>query len=141
MRYFSIEKTSFLVFVLKLWILTCVISTFVYLILNQYSIGNIVSFKETIFDGVFWESYFFILSISLIFSIPTILVLGIIIKLLTGNKLVLIPISVFLVFISFYLTGFMNSSHLEISNYIPPIIYSAIISILIWIMPLKKKYK
>ncbi|WP_378103681.1 hypothetical protein [Chryseobacterium sp. sg2396] len=102
MKPFSTKISGFsiLIFMLKVWILTCVISTFVHLFFNQYSTSYSFNFQETIFDGAFWEAYFFMLIFILNFSIPTMFILGFIIKLLTDNKFILIITSVICVFIT-----------------------------------------
>lgn len=51
----------------------------------------------------FGKLIFFMLILSLNFSIPTMFILGFIIKLLTDNKFILIITSVTCVFITFYL--------------------------------------
>lgn len=125
-------------FILKVWILTCAISTFVHLLFNQFSTNDLLNFQETILNNVFWEAYFFMLLLSLNFSIPTIFILGVTIKLLTDNKFILIITSIICVFVTFYLIGFIDIKNLKRLIFVPPIIYSAIISILIWIIPLIK---
>jgi hypothetical protein len=105
---------------------------------NQYSTNYSLNFQETIFDGAFWEAYFFMLILSLNFSIPTMFILGFIIKLLTDNKFILIITSVICIFITFYLVGFIDVNNLTGLIFVPPIIYSTTISILIWIIPLIK---
>ncbi|KUY31092.1 hypothetical protein ATB96_12215 [Elizabethkingia ursingii] len=54
----------------------------------------------------FWFNLLFVFACGLLISVPAMLILAILIKKWTNKKTVIIPISVFLVFITFYIAGF-----------------------------------
>ena len=131
-------KTIFF-FILKLWILTNMISSFLFIAINDYGISESVISFSIISEKVFWKSVFFVFLIGLIYSIPAMIILGLIIKSWTRNKFLLVCVSVFLVILTFFFTGSMGLKDPKIYVPTPPLIYSVIISILMWTIPLVRK--
>ena len=140
----GISVNTILFFLLKIWIGTNIISAFFYILINDYNVNEVngvLIYTKLLFTKEFWQAILLVIFYGLIFSSPTMLFLGFIIKLLTNNKLILVFVSVILVFASFYLTGFMALKNSLFYILYPPIIYSVVISSLILIINIGKKEK
>lgn len=135
-----ISGNAIFFFLLKIWILTNSISAFLFLMVNDYGINGIVNNGTILFKEEFWQAVLFITCMGLVYSIPAMLILALLIKLWTRNKVILAFISVFLVAGTFYCTGSMALKNPEMYIPSPPIIYAGIISILILIVKLDRKH-
>lgn len=135
----NISSKIIVLFLLKIWILTNLISAFIFIAINDYGIDGSVIFSTILFENEFWKSVFLVFFIGLIYSTPAMLILGLIIKLCTYNKLILVILSIFLVIVTFYFTGSMALKNSKIPIPTPSLIYSIVISTLFWIIPLMKK--
>jgi len=134
----TISINTIFFFLLKIWISTNIISAFFFLTINDYADG-VINYSIILFKKEFWQDVLFIAVIGLIYSIPAIVILGLIIKLWTNNKLILIFVCILLVIVTFYFTGSMALKHPK--EYIPPpsFIYSVIISGLILKIKIQEK--
>ncbi|WP_294275907.1 hypothetical protein [uncultured Chryseobacterium sp.] len=135
-----ISGNAIFFFLLKIWILTNSISAFLFLMVNDYGINGIVNNGTILFKEEFWQSILLIACIGLICSMPAMLILGLLIKLWTRNKVILAFISVFLVVVTFYCTGSMALKNPKMYIPSPSIIYATVISILILIIKLDRKH-
>lgn len=134
------SNTSIIFFILKIWGLTSLISSFIFILIN-YFLGGINGHGRFL-DELYWYIYVYMITliISFYYSLSTMLILGLVIKFLTNKKLLLVFISILLVFVTFYLIGFKH--YFKEAHIIrPTYIYSFVISILIWIIPLRTKTK
>ncbi len=102
--------------------------------------GGVVNYDTILFKKEFWQAVLLIVYIGLMYSIPAMLILGLLIKLWTRNKVILAFISVFLVVVTFYCTGSMALKNPKMYIPSPSIIYATVISILILIIKLDRKH-
>lgn len=110
-----------LIYILKIWILTNIISAISIQIINVFQ--N---------DTMFWSGFLDILVLGLSFSFPSMLILAAIINSYKIKKIILVIISILLVFSTFYFVGLINLKHIDTLLY--PTIYSLAISCLILII-------
>lgn len=125
---------SILIYVLKLWLLTSLLSSITIYFFEVLSTGK--------FD--FWHGLipymFYAMIFSLPFSIPAFISLGLIIKLCTKNKLILSIVSIVFVFLSIYLFSYLILDYDKNFTKLVPIssIYAIVLSILIFFVDIKK---
>ncbi|QQQ26916.1 hypothetical protein [Chryseobacterium indoltheticum] len=132
----SADKVFF--FLLKIWIFTNLISAFLFVAINNYGVNGFINY--TIFFGKdFWQAVFLVICFGLLYSIPAMIILGLIIKLWTKNKVILILISIVLVIGTFYLTGSIALKKPKIYIPSPSAIYSIVITFFILTVKIKKK--
>ena len=95
-----------MIYLLKIWLLTCAISPMIIILINSKSENISV---ET-FDG-----FLFVFFCGLLLSLPTILILYFVYLKIYSNtnyKIILSTLSFFLVFITFYITDFESDFYL-----------------------------
>ncbi|MDQ1097849.1 MULTISPECIES: hypothetical protein [Chryseobacterium] len=125
---------------MKIWIFTNSISAFLFVWVNDYGIHGVVNYDTILFKKEFWQAVLFIAMMGLMYSIPAMLILGLLIRLWTRNKVILAFISILLVVGTFYCTGSMALKNPEMHIPSPPIIYAIVTSILVLIIGLDKKH-
>lgn len=135
-----ISGNAIFFFLLKIWILTNSISAFLFLMINDYGINGIVNNETILFKEEFWQAVLFIACMGLVYSIPAMLILGLLIRLWTRNKVILACISILLVVGTFYCTGSMALKNTKMHIPSPSIIYATVISTLILIIKLDRKH-
>ncbi|PUB34483.1 hypothetical protein C8J95_102147 [Elizabethkingia sp. YR214] len=111
---------SILKSLLKVWVISNILPALLIQIYN-YSPEN------------FWFNLLFVSACGLLISVPAMLILAILIKRWTNKKTMIIPVSVLLVFITFYMAGF------RCTDFPLAILYSITISGSILIINLKSK--
>ncbi|OCK51700.1 hypothetical protein BA768_03020 [Chryseobacterium sp. CBo1] len=125
---------SIAIYILKLWLLTSLVSIVIFKLIEISSIG-ISHFWDRLITYLIYGSV-----LGLVNSLPAFIVLGLIIKFWTKNKLKLIIIAIPLSFVSFYFFHWP----FEIDQpkiFVFPITYSIVISFLILILKLKNSTK
>lgn len=123
------NKKSFLFvafYTFLLWILTIFITTIIILIIESFIQGK----------QIYWNNQIGYFIYSLILSLPTYILLGLIIKFITRNKLVLVIIAFLLSFLFIYVYG-LNFDLNNPEDYILPGIHSIVLSCLILVSRLK----
>ncbi|WP_326982456.1 hypothetical protein VUJ46_20090 [Chryseobacterium sp. MYb264] len=125
------SNSSILIYILKLWILTSLFSSVVFKLIEIPSVG-ILNFWNRLVAYLIYG-----LVLGLANSLPAFIVLGLIVRFWTNNKLKLIITSIILSFVSFY------SFHwpFEIDQpkmFLFPTVYAIVTSCLILIMNIKK---
>ncbi|MFY7813640.1 MAG: hypothetical protein ACOVRK_00485 [Chryseobacterium taeanense] len=141
MKILKLRNTSIFsitMYLLQVWIFTNIISSLSLIIIEKLVTGEKLN-KNFLFEGVFWELTFYITIIGLVLSIPTIIILGLLIKTVTDNKLIIILASIVLLSITFYFTGSMSLKNTKTLIPLPPIIYSTISSFLILIINFRNR--
>lgn len=133
----NISVNTIFFFLLKIWFLTNIASAFLFVPINDYHVNDSIN-ATILFEKTFWQGVFFVTFIGLVYSIPAMVILGLIIKIFTHNKLILVLISVLLVVITFYFTGSIALKNTKTYIPTPPIIYSLVVSILILIIKIEK---
>ncbi|MCS4302885.1 ABC-type transport system involved in multi-copper enzyme maturation permease subunit [Chryseobacterium sp. BIGb0232] len=117
------NKKSFLfvtLYTLLLWILTIFITTIIILLIELFIQGK----------QIYWNNQIGYFIYSLVFSLPTYILLGLIIKFITRNKLVLVIIAFLLSFLFIYVYG-LNFDLSNPEDYILPGVHSIVLSCLI----------
>ena len=119
---------STLIYVLKLWLLTSLLSSITIYFFEWLSNG-----KFDFYHGLI-ATMFYVMIFSLPFSIPAFISLGLIIKFCTSNKLILSIVSIVFVFLSIYLFSFLILDYDKKFTKLVPIssIYAIVLSILIF---------
>ncbi len=112
------NKFYILTYILKIWVLTSLLSAIPIQLISVLQ-----------YQTLFCNGFLLILLFSLIFSFPTMIILVLIIKNFTNKKEILIIISIFLVFVTFFTLGFTNLKNVR--TFLYPTIYTIVISILI----------
>jgi len=128
-QFLSIIKkpfSSIALYTFLLWVLTIFISTIIIGIIEGFIQGKIPRWNNQIVYFIF----------GLILSLPAFILLGLIIKFITHNKLVLIIISILLPFLSFYVYRF-NFDPNNLEDYILPGTHSIVLSVLLSFLRLK----
>ncbi|EFK37719.1 Uncharacterised protein [Chryseobacterium gleum] len=133
----SISISSIVIYLLKVWIFTNIISSFCLIIIEKLTIEEKLN-KNFLFQSVFWELAFYITIIGLVLSIPTIIILALLMKMITNNKLIIILVSILLISVTFYFTGSMSMKNTKMIIPLPPFIYSIISAFLILIINFRK---
>ncbi len=122
------EISSVILYTFLLWILTIFISMIIITVILE---GLIQGRTPRLNNQIGYFIY------GLIFSLPAFVLLGLIIKFITHNKLVLIIISMLLPFLSFYVYEF----NLELKNqkdYVLPGVHSIVLSCLVLTFKIKE---
>lgn len=120
------NRKSFLfasIYTFLLWILTIFITSIIVIIIEVFMRGKQINWNNEIGYFIF----------SLIFSLPTYILLGLIIKFITRNKLIL----AFLLSLLFMYVYGLNFDPRKIEDYILPGVHSIVLSCLILVSKLK----
>ena len=127
----KLKNSQIIIFILKLWILTNLISALIIQFFDSENYRNEFNY-EYFFGGLLVFIIFGLFS-----SFPGLAILGILVKKVTNNKYILSLISILLVFISFLLADFNYIKYKHQLLY--PIIYSIVMVALIWLIKINKK--
>ncbi len=122
------EISSVILYTFLLWILTIFISMIIITVILE---GLIQGRTPRLNNQIGYFIY------GLIFSLPAFVLLGLIIKFITHNKLVLIIISMLLPFLSFYVYEF-NLDLRNPEDYVLPGVHSIVLSCLVLTFKIKE---
>lgn len=122
------EISSVILYTFLLWILTIFISMIIITVIIE---GVIQGRTPRLNNQIGYFIY------GLIFSLPAFVLLGLIIKFITHNKLVLIIISMLLPFLSFYVYEF-NLDLRNPEDYVLPGVHSIVLSCLVLTFKIKE---
>ena len=122
------EISSVILYTFLLWILTIFISMIIITVILE---GLIQGRTPRLNNHIGYFIY------GLIFSLPAFVLLGLIIKFITHNKLVLIIISMLLPFLSFYVYEF-NLDLRNPEDYVLPGVHSIVLSCLVLTFKIKE---
>lgn len=135
----NISNISIIAFVIKICILGNILSAFFLVLTEKLIDRENFQIQQVLSERVFWEVIFYVICIGLTLSIPTLLILGLVMKTFTNNRLILVVITLLLIIITFYCTGSMALKNSKFPIPLPPTIYSVVIALLILTVKLRRK--
>ncbi|MBS1571444.1 MAG: hypothetical protein JST62_03475 [Bacteroidetes bacterium] len=128
-----------LTFLIKVWFLTNLFSAIIITLLEHIMLHKNFDFSLEFSESFFYRETLLILYIGSFLSLPAMLILAFIIVFWTHNKLILMAISLLLVICSFLFWGSMGLKNSETNIPIPPIVYSLVILVVIYVNKLLKQ--